>query len=125
MATTPKGYPYPVGTDLVKDGDNAIQSLATVVDTQLPARVWVGFTQVNVSGTSSATIVVTFPVGRFTQTPRVFATVAGTSVWFPYVMAVTATSVTVGCRRPDGSTAGTTVNIHLHAVQMLATSGDG
>jgi hypothetical protein len=28
MATTPGGLPYPVGTDLVRDGDNAIQALA-------------------------------------------------------------------------------------------------
>lgn len=28
MATTSRGAPYPVGTDLVRDGDNAIQALA-------------------------------------------------------------------------------------------------
>jgi hypothetical protein len=28
MATTTGGLPYPVGTDLVRDGDNAIQALA-------------------------------------------------------------------------------------------------
>jgi hypothetical protein len=36
MATTPVyKFPYPVGTDKVVDGDNAIQALATAVETAL------------------------------------------------------------------------------------------
>jgi len=35
MANTAKGYPYPVGTDRVMDGDDAIHSLATAVETLL------------------------------------------------------------------------------------------
>lgn len=31
-STTTRGYPYPVGTDRVMDGDNAMQSLAEAVD---------------------------------------------------------------------------------------------
>jgi hypothetical protein len=31
--STPLGFPYPTGTDRVMDGDNAMQSLATAVDT--------------------------------------------------------------------------------------------
>lgn len=31
-AATTKGYPYPVGTDRVMDGDNAIQALAEAID---------------------------------------------------------------------------------------------
>lgn len=31
-STTPNGYPFPVGTDLVMDGDNAMQALAEAVD---------------------------------------------------------------------------------------------
>jgi hypothetical protein len=34
MATTPGGLPYPVGTDKVVDGDDAIRNLATAVDTR-------------------------------------------------------------------------------------------
>jgi hypothetical protein len=33
--TTPNGLPYPTGTDLVRDGDNAIKALADAVDTRL------------------------------------------------------------------------------------------
>jgi hypothetical protein len=32
MATTSKGYPYPVGTDRVADGDDAIKALAEAVN---------------------------------------------------------------------------------------------
>lgn len=32
MATTPGGLPYPVGTDLVVDGDDQIRALATTID---------------------------------------------------------------------------------------------
>ena len=32
MATTGDGLPYPVGTDLVRDGDNAINALASALD---------------------------------------------------------------------------------------------
>jgi hypothetical protein len=31
-STTPNGLPYPIGTDRVMDGDDAIKSLATAVD---------------------------------------------------------------------------------------------
>jgi hypothetical protein len=31
MASTPDGYPYPVGTDKVVDGDNAIAALAAAI----------------------------------------------------------------------------------------------
>lgn len=31
MATTSDGLPYPLGTDLVRDGDNAIQALAVAI----------------------------------------------------------------------------------------------
>lgn len=34
-STTTKGYPFPVGTDRVMDGDNAIQALAEAVDADL------------------------------------------------------------------------------------------
>lgn len=35
MANTARGWPYPVGTDLVVDGDNAIKALADKIDAQL------------------------------------------------------------------------------------------
>lgn len=74
-ATTTKGYPYPVGTDRVMDGDNAIQALAEAVDTHL-GRTASGQAQVNiVTGGTPVSTAVTFPVGRFNAAPVAVATV--------------------------------------------------
>ena len=42
MATTDSGLPYPIGTDKVRDGDNAIEALARAVE----ARIWATNTSV-------------------------------------------------------------------------------
>jgi hypothetical protein len=42
MATTPNGLPYPVGTDKVVDGDDAIKALATFLDPLYGA--WTAYT---------------------------------------------------------------------------------
>lgn len=36
MALTPGGLPYPLGTDKVVDGDDAIRALATALDIRVP-----------------------------------------------------------------------------------------
>ena len=68
-ATTARGYPYPLGTDRVADGDDAIHSLATQIDTALGASAagTVGITHASAGTTASASV--TFPVGRFTAPP--------------------------------------------------------
>lgn len=35
---TPNGYPYPVGSEMVRDGDNAIRALAEAADVKVPLR---------------------------------------------------------------------------------------
>lgn len=62
MATTTRGYPYPVGTDRVMDGDDAIHALASSVDSQV-GQVQAGTLQVTPAGANTTTtVVVTFPV---------------------------------------------------------------
>lgn len=70
-ATTPHAYPYPLGTDLVSDGDNTLAALATMIDTKLG--VWAAGTATVpiVAAGTGASIAVTFPVGRFTAAPVV------------------------------------------------------
>ena len=41
MATTPGGLPYPVGTDFVVDGDDAIHALATALDPRVDDTGWI------------------------------------------------------------------------------------
>jgi len=79
MATTTRaGYPYPVGTDRVMDGDDAIKNLATKVDQNLGLGFYYGsVTAPAPTATDLNTIVaVTFPAGRFTS-PGVFTQYGG------------------------------------------------
>jgi hypothetical protein len=97
MATTPNGYPYPVGTDRVMDGDDAIHNLATKVDDRLSGGVWSMTVSCPTTNGSNVTTAVTFPAGKFTQPPNVTATpVSGNPASFPLgVNAVTAAGLTV------------------------------
>lgn len=71
MATTTKGYPYPLGTDRLMDGDNVIQALAEAVDDSL-GKALAGKAAVNAATAGTiASLAVTFPVGYFTAAPVV------------------------------------------------------
>src|SRR4029077_470139 len=71
-ANTPKGFPYPLGTDRLMDGDDAIHNLATAVDT-LTGVFASGTVNTPVPGALNpvVSVAVTFPVGRFTAPPQV------------------------------------------------------
>lgn len=71
-----QGYPYPVGTDRVMDGDDSIKNLADAVGTKVGARVVSGQNSVLLNNAASGNTAVTFPVGAFTQIPRVVVAVA-------------------------------------------------
>lgn len=72
MGTTPGGLPYPEGTDLVMDGDEAIEALAKAIDPRLPPAYATGTTIVlNIPAQSVSSIAVTLPAGLFTATPYV------------------------------------------------------
>lgn len=72
MANTPLGYPYPVGTDRVMDGDNVIQSLAEAVEAKLGV-YRCGSVTIPTPDTAVGTVSVTFPAGLFTAVPAVGA----------------------------------------------------
>ncbi len=75
-ANTPLGYPYPLATDPVADGDDAIHNLATAVNNMAGVSAS-GIAVVNVTATNTPTnLVVTFPAGRFTAPPAVVASPA-------------------------------------------------
>jgi len=117
-ANTAKGYPYPLGTDRVTDGDDAIHNLAAAVDT----RTGVGtagtvVTPVPGALNTQTSVAVTFPAGLFTATPAVLVSIGGgnpaqaAASW----SAPTAAGVTLWGVRLSGSLVGTT--IAYHAVQ--------
>lgn len=97
-ANTPKGYPYPLGTDRVMDGDNAIHDLATAIDTKLGVAA-AGVVSVTI-GTinTSVSAAITFPVGLFTAPPVLTAGPNGNN---PMTI--------VACAGPNPTTTGGTV----------------
>jgi hypothetical protein len=108
VASTSKGFPYPLGTDRVADGDNAIQALAEKVDTAAGLHA-AGSVTVTTTGAnpSEGAVAVTFPAGRFTAAPRVVlqqlnqlpGAAADYSTLYPN--GLTAGGFTVNCRRHD------------------------
>lgn len=116
MATTTHGYPYPLGTDRVMDGDDVIKALATAVDTQLgvaaSGMAAVPTPTVNVG----AALAITFPAGRFNVAPNVQATLAAANPnnWLPAgVSSVTTTGAVLNVYRTGGGA--TTTNVYWHA----------
>lgn len=106
-ANTRLGYPYPLGTDRVMDGDDSIHNLATAVDTQLGATAS-GVATVPITTVSvAANVTVTFPAGRFTAPPAVVVTVntgAAPDGFHANATTITATSTTIyGVRNPGNA----------------------
>lgn len=80
MGTTKNGYPYPEGTDLVMDGDDAIQDLAEAVDKKLAFAMTAGSaTVLSVASTDTKAMTVALPSGLFTVSPRVTCMATTTS----------------------------------------------
>lgn len=75
---TARGYPYPVGSDRVMDGDDAIHSLASKVDANLGYGVWGKTVTITVPTLNvNTTAVVTFPAGMFAVPPVVATALQG------------------------------------------------
>jgi hypothetical protein len=123
MALTARGYPYPVGTDRVMDGDNAIKALADKVDQRLNGGTWavqmsVPFTALN----TLTNVAITWPVGMFSAAP---ITVAVAQFGNPErmhqtVISVTPSGGTVSAILSAGTPAGVPVNIIAHAISNTA-----
>jgi len=97
MATTAKGFPYPVGTDRVMDGDDAIKALAEKVDTAVGVAAAGSFTSsVPTALNTPVSTAVTFPAGRFTVAPQVMCSLSGSAVNAFAPLGVTGVSNT-GC----------------------------
>lgn len=78
-ATTTKGYPYPLGTDRLMDGDDAIHNLADAVNTKAGTLAGGVLTVPVTVNATNYQVAVTFPVGRFVNPPRVVCSTLGTA----------------------------------------------
>jgi hypothetical protein len=138
-ANTPLfGFPYPLGTDRVMDGDNAMGALALAVEGQLsggagttpgaPYRSQAAAIFMSNSLAANTGIVqtaITFAAGRFTLAPVVMCSVSSTSSYLAISHAAVTTS---GCnlRAINPSNAvGVSVYGWIYAVQMTPTAASG
>jgi hypothetical protein len=119
-ANTAKGYPYPLGTDRVMDGDDAIHNLANAVDSKLGVAAGGSATLPAPSATNiPVSLAVTFPAGRFTVAPFVTASPTGGSpqALAPCtVVSVTAAGFTLYGARVGGGMA--TILCYWQAIQV-------
>ena len=90
-----------------------------------PYSMSAGTVSITGTGTTFATATVTFPVGRFSQTPVITATPASTATsFFASFQSQTATGFTARISIASG-TFTSTQSIHWQAVQMTSASGSG
>lgn len=112
--------PYPLGTDPVADGDDAIKALAERIEALHVASRQVATSAFFPVGTTSQ--VVTFPAGRFSAAPAVVATpTAGANVaMVTNVGGVTATGCTVYIYPLAGAWTSGAVSVFVYAVALTA-----
>jgi hypothetical protein len=98
-ANTAKGYPYPLGTDRLMDGDDAIKNLADAVNVKLGVAASGFFTAADAASAGAVqTTAVTYPVGRFTSPPGVVAQQATTNPTNIFVASYASTTAGFSCR---------------------------
>jgi len=94
--TTASGYPYPLGTEPVAQGDDAIHALADKIEANLRATA-AGVVTITTVANTYTTVAVTFPVGRFTVAPTVVVSWT-TNAHNTTMLGCAATSITAaGC----------------------------
>lgn len=128
MATTTKGWPYPVTTD-TPDVPRDIKAVADTLDAKLPYAISAQTVTVSLTAASSGSATVTWPTGRFSQTPIVSSCKVGTlgaaTALVEMITANSATGCTVSVYDVNSSTVTASVTIHLIAVQYGVSSAAG
>lgn len=123
------GLPYPVGTDRVQDGDDAMRALAEAVENLLvshglPHRAQAGSSALGtVAGNAGVQLAITFAVGRFTSAPVVTTASVGAGYGATGHGGTTSSGCTLRYWNPTGTSHAATV--HWWAVQMFVGSGPG
>lgn len=118
-ANTPNGLPYPLGTDPLAQGDDAIHALADELNKRVPYRLAFA-TGVAVGGVlagNNLNIPVVYPVGLFTQTPIILA-ITGSNRLGLAVLANTKDGATLQVANFTSATAAATT-LQWVAMQML------
>lgn len=92
-----------------------------------PWRQAAGLVDVTISNDIAGTATITFPPGRFTVPPLIFASVANNTRHYvaPSGLATNPEQGVVQVRRIDGTTVTETLVVAWHAIQMTSTSAGG
>jgi len=128
MATTTKGWPYPVSTD-TPDVPRDVKAVADALDSRLPYAMSAQTVNVTLTAAASGTATVTWPTSRFTLAPIVTATkvsASGSATGsIVQVTAVSSTSATIGVYTASGGNATFTIAVNVIAMQFGTASASG
>ena len=149
MATTTNfGFETPDDTDLVKDGALAMRTLGNNIDARfgnvatypsqivnvvsgvsrpVPFATYAGAATLTFSASTSASVTVTFPASRFTQSPLVVVAGTGTSGSFSTITLRTSSVTTTSAQINGNLSASTTGSFAawLIAIQMTSAASAG
>jgi hypothetical protein len=84
-----------------------------------------GVVSVTATASTSGAASVTFPTGRFTVAPILTLTATGTTIWVPFVSALTSTGCTVTIRHIDNTALTATISVQWAALQMTSSTAAG
>jgi hypothetical protein len=120
--TTTNGFPYPLGSDRVRDGDDTIKALAEAIEAKLMPTAWANIT-LNTNFTARASYQVpayrVFPDGKVELRGGVHKATSLVSGDFPFltlpttVKPTTTVILTIGVTRLSGVTAATSGRLDI------------
>lgn len=113
--TTDLGLRYPLDSDPVADGAQAVRNLAQDVNDYVGVFAS-GNASIAVTASPDGTDTITFPAGRFTAAPHVVCTARG-DLYYARPGTTTEDDVVIKVIRRDGSSATTSVSVDWIAHQ--------
>ena len=106
--------------------DGSLVAIVGAVSRPIPFATYASVTTIVVTATDKASNAVTFPAGRFTQSPLVFTALnQGTPMMVTSFSSVVAGGATITARHMDAAAVSTTVNVNFFAVQMAPGAAPG
>ena len=112
MTSTVNGLPVPDDVDPLGQGAAAIRALAGRINPVASGIVSLAF-----AGTSTKTVAVTFPVGRFPTAPSVTVSASGSAILYGYVVSsASTTGVTVGLAQRDNGAVTANIGCQWQAI---------
>ena len=114
---TPNGLPYPLGTEPISQGDDAILALATALDKRVPYRMAGGSLPFGaIANGASGNVTVPYPAGLFTV-PPILLVLSALNRLNPAVTANSAVQATINLANFSGANAGASSFLWL-AIQL-------